>query len=67
MPPTDDYLDRLKGAGWSVGHAAFGATWQADGANGEDVLIARGATLGEAYRLACVQARAVGMLVAKGR
>jgi hypothetical protein len=62
MPSIDDSLDRLKRAGWSVGHAAFGATWQVDGTNGENVLFARGAILEEAYRLACVQARAVGML-----
>jgi hypothetical protein len=62
MPTIDDCLGRLKRAGWSVGHAAFSATWQVDGVNGENVLIARGATLEEAYRLACVQAQAVGML-----
>jgi hypothetical protein len=53
---------RLKRAGWSVGHAAFGAASQGDGTNGENVLLASAATLEEAYRLACVQARAVGML-----
>jgi hypothetical protein len=62
MHPSDDDLGRLHRAGWSVGHAAFGATWQVDGTNGENALLARGATLEEAYRLACVQARAVGML-----
>jgi hypothetical protein len=31
MPPFDESLGRLKRAGWSVGHAAFGATWQVDG------------------------------------
>ena len=54
MPPIDDCLGRLQRAGWSVGHAAFGATWQVDGTNGENLLLARGATLEEAYRLACV-------------
>jgi hypothetical protein len=62
MPTTDGYLDRLKRAGWSVNHAAFGSTQQVDGTNGENVLLAHAATLEEAYRLACVQARAVGML-----
>ena len=62
MPTIDDCLDRLKRAGWGVGHAAFGATWQVDGTNGETVLLASAATLEEAYRLACVQARALGML-----
>ena len=42
MPTIDECLDRLHRAGWSVGHAAFGATWQVDGTNGENVLLARG-------------------------
>jgi hypothetical protein len=62
MPKIDECLDRLRRAGWSVGHAAFCATWQVDGTNGENVLIACAATLEVAYRLACVQARALGML-----
>jgi hypothetical protein len=44
----DECLDRLHRAGWSVGHAAFGATWQVDGTNRENALLARGATLEEA-------------------
>jgi hypothetical protein len=67
MPTIDEALGRLKRAGGSVGHAAFGSTWRVDGTNGENVLIARGATLEEAYHLACVQARAVGMLAPAGR
>ena len=55
MPTIDDCLDRLKRAGWGVGHAAFGATWQVDGTNGENALLARGATLEEAYRLTCTR------------
>jgi hypothetical protein len=62
MPTIDESLGRLQRAGWSVGHAAFNKAWQVDGTNGENVLIACGATLEEAYRLAYVQARAVGML-----
>jgi hypothetical protein len=62
MPTIDECLDRLQRAGGGVGHAAFGAAWQVDGTNGEDVLIACAATLEEAYRLACAQTRAVGML-----
>jgi hypothetical protein len=62
MPTIDECLGRLKRAGWSVGHAAFGARWQVDGTNGENVLLACAETLEEAYRLACAQARAVGML-----
>jgi hypothetical protein len=62
MHSIDESLDRLHRAGWGVGHAAFGATWQVDGTNGENVLFACAATLDDAYRPACVQARAVGML-----
>ena len=62
MHPIDECLDRLHRAGWGVCHAAFGATWQVDGTNGEDVLHAHAATLEEAYRRACIQAREVGML-----
>jgi hypothetical protein len=62
MHSIDDCLGRLQRAVWSVGHAAFGATWQVDGTNGENALLASAATLEEAYRLACVQARGVGML-----
>jgi hypothetical protein len=61
MPAIDESLDRLQRAGWSVGHAAFSSTWQVDGTNGENVLFACAKTLEEAYRLACVQARALGM------
>jgi hypothetical protein len=61
MPTIDESLDRLHRGGWGVGHTAFGATWQVDGTNGENVLLACAATLEEAYRRACVQARALGM------
>ena len=61
MPAIDDYLDRPKRAGGSVGHAAFGATWQVDGTHGGNVLLACAATLEAAYRRARVHARAVGM------
>jgi hypothetical protein len=62
MPSTDESLDRLHRAGWSVGHAAFDEVWQVDGTNGENVLLAHGATLTEAYCLALLQTRAVGIL-----
>jgi hypothetical protein len=62
MPTIDNSLDRLKSAGWSGGHAAFGSTWQIDDINGENMLLPRAASLEEAYRLACLQAREVGML-----
>jgi hypothetical protein len=59
---TDESLDRLRRAGWSLGHTATAGLWQVDGTNGENVLIATAATLEGVYRLACVQAHAVGML-----
>jgi hypothetical protein len=40
MHSVDESLDRLHRAGWSVGHAAFGATWQVDGMNEENVPLA---------------------------
>ena len=40
MPTIDDYLGRLERAGWGVCHAAFGATWQVDGMNEENVPLA---------------------------
>jgi hypothetical protein len=36
-PPVDESRDRLHRAGWSLGEACFGAVWQVDGANGENV------------------------------
>ena len=63
---TDVYLARLHAAGWSVVEACFataaGPVWQVDGRYGENVLLARAATQTEAWRLACEQAAAVGML-----
>jgi hypothetical protein len=57
----DESLDHLYRAGGSVGHAAFGKVWQVDDTNGENVVIAKTSTLAEAYRLACLQAQAVGI------
>jgi hypothetical protein len=62
MPSLDDSLDCLRRAGWSVGHTATGAAWQVDGRNGENLLLVSATTIEEAYHLACVYARAVGML-----
>ena len=65
-PTTDESLDRLRRAGWSVGDAAFGPehalVWYVSGSNGENALSARGRSRAEAYWRACVQAREVGML-----
>jgi hypothetical protein len=58
--------DRLRRAGWSVGDAATAAGWLVTGANGENLVSAAGPTQAEAWRRACDQAAAVGML-ARGR
>jgi hypothetical protein len=58
--------DRLSRAGWMISSAGIGAPradrWLLCGTNGENVLVAGGDTLEEAYWRACIQARAVGML-----
>ena len=64
---VDDCCDRLRRSGWSFGWRSVSAPgraerWLVDGANGENVIRAEGVTLAEALRLACGQARAVGML-----
>lgn len=75
MPyPTavDECCDRLGRAGWSFGWCSVaapgGESFLVDGTNGGNALRADGPTLAEALRLACGQARAVGMLApAAGR
>jgi hypothetical protein len=70
MPhPTevDECCDRLRRAGWSFGWCSLAAPgraerWVVDGTNGENGLRTEGRTLAAALRLACEQARAVGML-----
>lgn len=60
-------LPRLEG-GWLVHQRGplelpgGQVVWQVDGANGENMLLARGATLAEAYQGAVEQALACGML-----
>jgi hypothetical protein len=65
-PSVAESYDRLHRAGWKLRSAAIGAPcparWFLCGTNGENVLVAAGRTLEEAYWRACVQARAVGML-----
>jgi len=53
---------QLHAAGWSVGEACFGRRWSVTGSNGENALCAEGVSQAEAWRLACAQAVAVGML-----
>jgi hypothetical protein len=65
-PPVDESRDRLGRAGWSLGEACFGGTWQVDGRNGENRLLGTGASQEEAWWHACCQARAVGLLAPDG-
>jgi len=58
----DEALDRLHRAGGSVGDVVAGGAWIISGANGENQIRAVGRTQAEAWRLACEQAAAVGML-----
>jgi hypothetical protein len=64
---VDECCDRLRRAGWSFGWCSVarpgeGERILVDGTNGENALGVEAATLAEALRLACGQARAVGML-----
>jgi hypothetical protein len=63
---ADECHARLTAAGWSVGYAGVGAApdvgWLVTGTNGENRVAGRGGTLAEAYRRACQQAEAAGML-----
>lgn len=58
----DDCHALLHDAGWSVGCAKFGALWFVDGTNGENAILARGVTQGQAWRQAVEQAHDIGML-----
>jgi hypothetical protein len=65
--PSVDECCGLRRAGWSFGWCSVAGPGGAecflvDGTNGENALRAEAATLAEALRLACGQARAVGML-----
>ena len=65
--PVDECCDRLRRAGWSFGWCSVarpgeGERILVDGTNGENALGVEAATLAEALRLACGQARAIGTL-----
>jgi len=69
---VDECCDRLRRAGWSFGWCSVarpgeGERILVDGTNGENALGVEAATLAEALRLACGQARAVGTLAPAGR
>jgi phospholipase/lecithinase/hemolysin len=62
--PVNEAFDRLHQAGWSVGDVALAQGWLVTGSNGENQMQASGMTQAEAWRLACEQAMALGMLAA---
>jgi hypothetical protein len=61
-PPADESRARLHRAGWSLGETCLGQLWQVDGENGENRLLASGASQAEAWDRATVQSRELGML-----
>ena len=54
--------ERLNRAGWPIGEVGTTAGWLVTGTNGENVVNAAAPTQAAAWRLACEQAAAVGML-----
>ena len=61
-----EMIQALNRAGWSIGDVAYdaprGRVWIVSGTNGENRIVAEGATELEVWQKACEQARAVGML-----
>jgi len=62
FPTVDASRLRLHRPGWSVGETATAGGWLVTGNNGENAILARGASQEEAWHRAVEQARAVGML-----
>jgi hypothetical protein len=54
--------ERLHRAGWSIGEVGTTRGWLVTGSNGENVIRAVVRALAEAWRQACEQAGALGML-----
>jgi hypothetical protein len=59
MTTVDESRSRLHAAGWNVGETATAGAWIVTGTNGENVIIAHGATQAEAWHRAVEQAEAV--------
>jgi hypothetical protein len=59
---VDAALDRLRRAGWTVGEVCCGSTWLVCGHNGENLIRAEGDSQAQAWRRACDQTAAAGML-----
>jgi hypothetical protein len=64
--PVESIVDELRRHGWSLGDAKFGDTWMVSGTNGENVILARGGTVEEAWRQAAEQARSFGFARPRG-
>jgi hypothetical protein len=60
-PTVDEAFARLHRAGWSIGEMAGTTGWMVTGRNGENAILARGASQAEAWHRAIEQAEAVGM------
>ena len=58
----DEARDRLHRAGWSLGETVWGAVWQIDGRNGENMLLVHASTQAEAWQRAVEFARSLGIL-----
>jgi hypothetical protein len=63
---VDESCEHLDCAGWSLGEICFGSTWQVDGSNGENRLLATGTSQAEAWYRATLQARELGLLAPAG-
>ena len=63
---TDELFDLLHKAGWSIGDTAFrdaeGVYWLVYGTQGGYEIRAEDADRGEAWKLACRQAEALGLI-----
>lgn len=51
-PTPDETFARLHAAGWSIGEAATAGGWIVSGTNGENLILAAGASQAEAVGMA---------------
>ena len=58
----ESLLQILRASGWNLGEVRSESVWSVTGSNGENVLIATGATSLQAWQRAIEQARNLGML-----
>jgi hypothetical protein len=66
IPTTDKLFLILHKAGWSIGDTAFagkeGISWLVFGTNGDHAIQANGKSQKEAWKQACRQAEAMGLI-----